>query len=329
MTILNADGSKPEMCGNGIRCVAIHLAKKQGRDVTDLTIDTDAGPLACKVQKAEVEVEMGQLVDLGPIDVTVAGRVHGFARISAGNPHAITFDRYESSEIDVIGPTVGACARFSRGVPSRIAQLADDGRSISWVWERGVGRTLACGTGATATVGAACLARRRSFGEFVEGEASRWTPAYSRARRDARRHMRGPARLVFEGGSRSLEAGHVTVLAIVDAPTWRSSSHVSSARPTIEYWWRRRFRGLPWRLRRSGLAFVECSLGHNAGRPRAPVRAVAPNATSMRSPARRRCTSAPSGGARRGGLIMMPPSGDELLSAASEVRAPAGIGQRA
>jgi len=199
MTILNADGSRPEMCGNGIRCVAIHLAKKQGRDVIDLTIDTDAGPLACKVQKAEVEVEMGQLVDLGPIDVTVAGRVHTFARISAGNPHAITFDRYEPSEIDVIGPTVARAPVFPEGTNVEFAQLADDGSIDLVVWERGVGRTLACGTGASATLGAACLARRRSFGEFVEVRLPGGPLRIRVEHGTLAATMRGPARLVFEG----------------------------------------------------------------------------------------------------------------------------------
>ena len=199
MTILNADGSQPEMCGNGIRCVAIHLARKQGRETADFTIDTDAGPLACKVHKGEVEVEMGKLADLGPIEVTVDGRVHRFARISAGNPHAVTFERYEPSEIDVVGPTVARAPAFPEGTNVEFAKLADDGSIDLVVWERGVGRTLACGTGATATVGAACLARRRSFDEFVEVRLP-GGPLGIRVRKETlAATMRGPARLVFEG----------------------------------------------------------------------------------------------------------------------------------
>jgi diaminopimelate epimerase len=57
MTVINADGSRAEMCGNGIRCVALHLAGKQGRDQAELVIDTDAGPLECKVSGDEVEVD--------------------------------------------------------------------------------------------------------------------------------------------------------------------------------------------------------------------------------------------------------------------------------
>lgn len=199
MVIRNADGSQPEMCGNGIRCVALHLAKKQERETVDLTIDTDAGPLRCKVQNDEVEVEMGRLADLGPIDVAVGGRSHRFARISAGNPHAITFERYEPNDIDIVGPAVAQASAFPEGTNVEFARLADDGSIDLVVWERGVGRTLACGTGASATVGAACLARRRSFDEFVEVRLPGGPLRIRVLRETLAATMRGPARLVFEG----------------------------------------------------------------------------------------------------------------------------------
>jgi len=199
MVIRNADGSQPEMCGNGIRCVALHVARKEGRDKADLTIDTDAGPLLCKVEKDQVEVEMGNLTELGPIDVTVEGRVHRFARLSAGNPHAITFAAYDSREIDLIGPAVATSPLFPEGTNVEFARLADDGSIDLVVWERGVGRTLACGTGASATVGAACLARRRSFDEFVEVRLPGGPLRVRVQRGTLAATMRGPARLIFEG----------------------------------------------------------------------------------------------------------------------------------
>jgi diaminopimelate epimerase len=193
MTVLNADGSRPEMCGNGLRCVALHVAKKLGRPSAELIIDTDAGIRGCKVQNEQVEVAMGDLVDLGPIEVNVAGRDHRFARMSAGNPHAITFDRYEQSEIDVIGPAVATSSLVE------FARLNDNGSIDLVVWERGVGRTLACGTGACATVGAACLAKKRSFDEFVEVHLP-GGPLHIRVQKGSlAATMRGPARLVFEG----------------------------------------------------------------------------------------------------------------------------------
>jgi diaminopimelate epimerase len=199
MTILNADGSQPEMCGNGIRCVAIHLVAKRARDAAELTIDTDAGPLACKVERGDVEVEIGELCDLGPVEITLEGRVHRFARMSAGNPHAVTFERYDAREIDVIGPAVAKASLFPEGTNVEFARLSDDGAIELVVWERGVGRTLACGTGAAATVGAACLARRRSYGEFVEVRLPGGSLGICVRQGTLAATMRGPARLVFEG----------------------------------------------------------------------------------------------------------------------------------
>ena len=199
MTILNADGSRPEMCGNGIRCVAVHLARQLGGDDAELVIDTDAGPRICKVQGNEVEVDMGRLVDLGPIDVQVGGRLYRFARISAGNPHAITFERYEPQAIDEIGPLVARAPEFPEGTNVEFASLAADGSIDVVVWERGVGRTLACGTGACATVVAACLSRRRSFGETVLVRLPGGSLRIDVERETLVARMRGPARLVFEG----------------------------------------------------------------------------------------------------------------------------------
>jgi diaminopimelate epimerase len=199
MTILNADGSQPEMCGNGIRCVAVHVARKQALAAAELVIDTDAGPLTCKVEKDDVEVQLGQLVDQGPVEITLAGRVHRFTRVSAGNPHAITFEPYTPAEIDVVGPAVALAAAFPEGTNVEFARLEDDGAIELVVWERGVGRTLACGTGATATVGAACLAHKRSYGEYVEVRLPGGA-LQIRVRRDTlAATMRGPAHLVFEG----------------------------------------------------------------------------------------------------------------------------------
>jgi diaminopimelate epimerase len=199
MTIINADGSQPEMCGNGLRCVAMHLAGKMGRDTADLVVDTDAGALRCQVARGEVEVDMGRLADLGPIEITLDRRVHRFSRISAGNPHAITFLPYEPREIDSVGPRVATAPAFPEGTNVEFARLVDDGSIDLVVWERGVGRTLACGTGACATVGAACLEGKRSFGEPTIVRLPGGTLEVSVKRDTLATTMRGPARFVFQG----------------------------------------------------------------------------------------------------------------------------------
>lgn len=199
MTVLNADGSRPEMCGNGIRCVAIHLAGRIGASPTELVIDTDAGPRRCTLVGDGVEVDMGPLTDGGPVEVNVDGRVHRFARVSIGNPHAITFEPYAPSEIDSVGPRVSTAPVFAQGTNVEFAVLAQDGSIELVVWERGVGRTLACGTGACATAFAACVARKRSFDELIDLKLPGGTMQVSVKRDGLTATMRGPARLVFRG----------------------------------------------------------------------------------------------------------------------------------
>jgi len=199
MTVLNADGSRPEMCGNGIRCVAIHLARRTGGDPGELVIDTDAGPRKCKLGKDHVEVDMGALTDVGAIEVTIDGRAHRFARVSIGNPHAITFQPYSPTEIDLVGPRVSVAPVFPHGTNVEFAELMADGSINLVVWERGVGRTLACGTGACATVFAACIAKKRSFDELVDVKLPGGTLQISVKHDGLTATMRGPARLVFRG----------------------------------------------------------------------------------------------------------------------------------
>jgi diaminopimelate epimerase len=198
MTVLNADGSRPEMCGNGVRCVAIHVANKLG-GAGDVIIDTDAGPRRCKISGGSVEVEMGALTDGGTVDVTLDGRTHRFVRISIGNPHAITFSPYSPAEIDSIGPRVSVASAFPSGINVEFATLRSDGAIDLVVWERGVGRTLACGTGACATAFAACVAKKRSYGELIDVNLPGGTLQISVGREDQSATMRGPARLVFRG----------------------------------------------------------------------------------------------------------------------------------
>jgi diaminopimelate epimerase len=199
MTVLNADGSVSEMCGNGIRCVAVHLAARMAQATADLIVDTGAGPLRCKLSDGQVDVEMGKLTDQGPIEVLVDGRTHRFVRVSAGNPHAITFQPYEPREIDEVGPRVSVAPVFAHGTNVEFARLREDGSIDLVVWERGVGRTLACGTGACATAFAACLAKQRSFGEPISVRLPGGTLQISIERDTHEATMRGPARFVFQG----------------------------------------------------------------------------------------------------------------------------------
>lgn len=210
MVVRNADGSRPEMCGNGIRCVAGYLATRGAFDGDSggwITIASDAGPKRCEVRAAspvsfEVAVEMGPARILGTFMVEIDGRQHAFTHADVGNPHAITFAPYDEAAIDRIGPLVarypegGTNVEFCKLIRNETSRV----EAVEVVvWERGVGRTLACGTGACAVASAACAAGHRAYGAPLRvrlpgGELSVVIEPVSHAAT-----MRGPARQVFTG----------------------------------------------------------------------------------------------------------------------------------
>lgn len=178
MSILNADGSKPEMCGNGLRCVAAYLAGQTPPPV-EVLVDTPAGPYRCHVEGApdarEVTVPMGQVsfgalaagvpaalapAALEPLQIEVQGRALRLWPSSTGNPHALCVVEGQGDAgalAQELGPAVGQAPCFPRGVNAAWAVVRGPQEVDLVVYERGAGLTLACGTGATASV--AVLAR--------------------------------------------------------------------------------------------------------------------------------------------------------------------------
>ncbi|MCC6559018.1 MAG: diaminopimelate epimerase [Polyangiaceae bacterium] len=203
MVVWNADGSRPEMCGNGLRCVAAYLASRGGAEA--LSIATDAGPRRCEVAAAggdrwDVAVEMGRARLGEPLVVSALGREHRFVGVDVGNPHAVTFEPYSEELIDSVGPRVATAP--AGGVNVEFCRMGGAGgarRIEVTVWERGVGRTLACGTGACAVAAAACEMGLAQLGEPIDvalpGGELRVT--VSPGTREL--SMRGPARRVFSG----------------------------------------------------------------------------------------------------------------------------------
>lgn len=169
MHITNPDGSVPEMCGNGLRCVARHLAET-GRIATavPVLIDTDAGPRSVVVEPGLDAVT----IDMGAADFACLRQfpralsrspLHGYAHatsVSMGNPHVVI-------EVDAL-PSAEEATRMGRAIeldsitfPERTnvewAVVGTDGCVDVLVWERGAGLTQACGTGACAVVAALVL----------------------------------------------------------------------------------------------------------------------------------------------------------------------------
>jgi diaminopimelate epimerase len=202
MIVQNADGSRPEMCGNGLRSVALHLARDDGKERADYVVDTDAGPRRCVVERhgdtATVAIDMGRAEPEGDHTAELDGRSFSFRRVSMGNPHAICLDgMVDAAFVDQLAPAVSA------GIPGGtnvefVGQRGPTSFDVI-VWERGVGRTLACGTGAAATAAALALAGRAPFGEPLEIRLPGGPLDVSVAQGTLEVRLRGPARRVFSG----------------------------------------------------------------------------------------------------------------------------------
>ena len=202
MVVLNADGSRPEGCGNGLRCVAFALARKSGQTRAELLIDTDAGPRTALVESrgdvADVTVSMGKATREGEVRALHRGEDLTFERISMGNPHAIVFDvKCTEEELDELGPRVSRS--LAGGTNVEFVRATGPASFDVLVWERGVGRTLACGTGAAAVAALACLAGRAPYDAPITLRLPGGPLELTVGREDLAVTLRGPARFVFAG----------------------------------------------------------------------------------------------------------------------------------
>jgi diaminopimelate epimerase len=202
MIVQNADGSRPEMCGNGLRCVALHLARADGVDRAEYIVDTDSGPRVCLVERQGsrcfVRIDLGRAAAAGEHRVEFEGTQFTFARISTGNPHAISLDGLIPIDaIDRLAPRVSGQIRGGTNVEF-VRELGPRAFEVV-VWERGVGRTLACGTGAGATAAALALAGRAPYGEPIEIRLPGGPLEVTVAQETLELQLRGAAMHVFTG----------------------------------------------------------------------------------------------------------------------------------
>ena len=215
MEMYNADGSRGEMCGNGIRCVGKYVYDHGLVRKDTLHVATDAGIKALRLHIHDghvraVTVDMGEPVLDGPrIPVAAAGRVinaplavdektYAVTCVSMGNPHCVTFvPSVGGLPLADIGPRFEHHAFFPQRVNTEFVQVLARDELRMRVWERGSGETAACGTGACATLVAAVLndkADRRATLHLNGGDlAIEWSAA------DNHVLMTGPAEEVFSG----------------------------------------------------------------------------------------------------------------------------------
>ena len=200
MHIYNSDGSVAAMCGNGIRCVARHLAEKQGLS-GEILIETDSGVKRCTAHRGAdgaveaVTVEMGTARVEGEQQFEVGAEAVRTLRVSMGNPHAVIFDGPGPERAATLGPAIEA--RVPGGVNVGFARIAGGGLDLV-VWERGAGLTDACGTGACAAAAAAVKTGRLKGGGPVDVRLPGGTLTI-RVGPDLSVLMKGPAARVFEG----------------------------------------------------------------------------------------------------------------------------------
>jgi len=163
--VFNSDGSEVEQCGNGVRCVASHLANESGH-AQAFTLLSPAGPIEARVDDdGLVAVSMGTPEfepDLIPFvaerradrySIAVDGTLYDVSVVSMGNPHCVLYvDDVDSALVDELGPILEHHERFPQRTNVGFARIRDRGSMDLRVFERGVGETAACGTGACAAV---------------------------------------------------------------------------------------------------------------------------------------------------------------------------------
>ena len=214
MGVINSDGSVPEMCGNGIRCAALHLASRAGESTLDVTIDTPAGPHSCLVVNRpgaeSVAVQMAP-PSLVPSDLplraeapwldhalAVDDRTIHLTGVSFGNPHAVTFDPVGDARFE-IGPAIQKDSHFPEGVNVGFVSEHDGCSMRLDVLERGAGWTLACGTGACAAAVAAVETGRAERERQLSIRLPGGTLMVTVGAPGDTVLMQGPARFVFRG----------------------------------------------------------------------------------------------------------------------------------
>jgi len=216
MRMFNPDGSEAEMCGNGIRCFAKYVYDRKLIPETQFKVETLAGVKLLKLQLRSGKVEAVR-VDMGiprllrseiPMRgedngrvvnelLKVDGRRFEITAVNIGNPHAVVFeDNVVACPVSRYGPSIETHKAFPERTNVQFVQVCNPGEMIVRTWERGAGETLACGTGACASVIASVLNdfTGRSVLAHLPGGDLRieWMG-------DQRVVMTGPAEEVFEG----------------------------------------------------------------------------------------------------------------------------------
>lgn len=209
--IFNADGDEVEQCGNGARCFARYVHDRELTRKREITVGTNAGVIRLQLaDNGQVRVDMGRPVlepnrvpfiaeqQAADYAVQVAGRSLTLGVVSMGNPHAVmVVEDMETAPVETVGQALQQHARFPQRVNAGFMQIHSPERIRLRVFERGVGETLACGTGACAAVVSGNL--RGLLGNTVQVSLPGGDLVVEWPEPNASVIMYGPAVSVFEG----------------------------------------------------------------------------------------------------------------------------------
>ncbi len=209
--IFNADGAEVEHCGNGARCFVRYVRERGLTNKREIRVEIMTGIIVPRLEDdGEVSVDMGApILDARRVPFTIDrpgllqsleldGRPLAMAVLSMGNPHAVqVVDDVDAAPVQSEGPRLERHARFPKRVNAGYMQVVDRHRIRLRVWERGVGETLACGTGACAAVVAGIAQGLLDSAVRVEARGGALTVSWAGG--DNSVWMKGPAMTVFEG----------------------------------------------------------------------------------------------------------------------------------
>jgi len=209
MEIYNGDGSRVEMCGNGIRCLAKYIWTRGLSRKGTLEIETLAGVIRPKKKGDLVAVDMGEpildglriptIYEGGIIDrpLAINDTAFNITCVSMGNPHCVIFvEDVDEFPVEKYGPIIEVNRVFPKKTNVEFVQVIDSRRVKMRVWERGVGETMACGTGACAAVVASKLKGLTGGAVTVMLRGGNLKIEWAK---DGRVYMTGPAAEVFTG----------------------------------------------------------------------------------------------------------------------------------
>lgn len=216
MRIFNSDGTEAEQCGNAIRCVAKYIYDYQLKDNTEISIETRAGIQLVTItsengKATAVRVNMGPpilegkriptIFDDTPVkekEITIDGQTFRFTAVSMGNPHAVIFvEELDQQLVKTIGPKIEVHEFFPKKTNVEFVKVNNSSEVTMYVWERGVGETLACGTGACATGVASALTGRTNAKVTVHLKGGDLLIEWDQEQNVV--YMTGPATVVFRG----------------------------------------------------------------------------------------------------------------------------------